>query len=235
MDAPTIFPHGYKALVIGSSGTIGQAFHDFCLRDKACLSVSTLCRSHTPGFDLEHPSLFPDLVSDLASEGPFDLVIDATGSLVIDGLPPEKALKSLEAGQLGRYFAVNALGPILLLKSLVHLLAPYSPCYAKLSARVGSIEDNQLGGWYGYRASKAALNMLLQTTAIELQRTHPGMQVVALHPGTVKSPLSAPFTRSDHALLDAMASVTGMMQALWTLPTKRGAVFIDYQGQLIPW
>lgn len=235
MDAPSIFPHGYKALVIGASGTIGQAFHDFCLRDPSCLSVSTLARSHTPGFDLEHPSLFVDLVSDLASEGPFDLVIDATGSLVIEGLRPEKALKFLDAGQLERYFAINATGPILLLKSLEPLLAPSTACYAKLSASVGSIEDNQLGGWYGYRASKAALNMMLQTTAIELQRTRPGMRIVALHPGTVRSPLSAPFTRPDHALLDAMDSVTGMMQALWALPTQRGAVFIDYQGKRIPW
>lgn len=235
MQSTCLFPNGYRALVVGSSGTIGQALHDFYLRDPACQSVSTLSRDLNPGFDLENPSAFPDIVSQLAADGPFDLIIDATGALIIDDQKPEKALKYLQAQQLDRYFRINATGPILLLKALEPHMAASTACYAKLSARVGSIEDNQLGGWYGYRASKAALNMMLQTAAIELQRNRAAMRVVALHPGTVKSPLSAPFTRSGHDVMDAATSVRGMMRALWGLPAGRGAVFVDYQGNQIAW
>ena len=107
--------------------------------------------------------------------------------------------------------------------------------YAKLSARVGSIEDNKKGGWYGYRASKAALNMLLQTAAIELQRKNSNLRVVALQPGTVRSKLSSPHVQALSQLLEPKESVIGMLSALKTLPVKSGAFFVDYKGVEIPW
>lgn len=229
------FPPGYRALVIGSSGTIGQAFYNHLQKDPRCGSVTPVSRTVTPGFDLESPEGFKDLVADLSSQGPFDLVIDATGALTIGGRGPEKSLKALEPDPLDRYFRVNATGPLLFLKALEPFLSSDAPCYAKLSARVGSISDNHLGGWYGYRASKAALNMLLQTAAIELQRTRPRMRVLALQPGTVRSPLSAPFTREGHEVIEAETSVEGLMKAIRNALEGRGAAFVDYRGLPINW
>jgi len=123
----------------------------------------------------------------------------------------------------------------LLLRQFVPLLAPGPSVYAKLSARVGSISDNKKGGWYGYRASKAALNMFLQTAAIELQRKNPQLRVVALQPGTVRSRLSAAFAGSVSHLLEPETAVAGMLGALQSLPPQAGAHYIDYQGQTIPW
>jgi NAD(P)-dependent dehydrogenase (short-subunit alcohol dehydrogenase family) len=123
----------------------------------------------------------------------------------------------------------------LALRHFAPLLAP-GPCtYAKLSARVGSITNNHKGGWYGYRASKAAMNMLLQTAAIELQRKNAALQVVALQPGTVRSELSRPFAAGMSRLLEPAESVAGMLAALRGLQPKSGAHFVDYQGQEIPW
>ena len=234
-DSPSQLPEGYRALVIGAQGTIGKAFEGYLRKDPRCAHVLGVSRTSHPFFDLESAERFPSLVTDLAPAGPFDLVIDATGVLTIEGQGPEKSLKAVDALLLDRYFRINASGPLLLLKALEPLLAPGSPCYAKLSARVGSITDNRLGGWYGYRASKAALNMLLQTAAIELQRARPTMRVLALQPGTVRSPLSAPFTRQGHAVLDPETAVDGLMAAIHAVPPSFGASFIDYQGRLIPW
>ena len=235
MSDPHIFVEGFKALVIGATGTIGQAFCEALSNDTKCQSVTRLSRSLNSGFDLELPESFPEIVENLASAGPFDLVIDATGVLVIDGQGPEKTLRALDPLQLERYFKINATGPLLFLKALEPHLASGSPCYAKLSARVGSISDNRLGGWYGYRASKAALNMMLQTAAIELQRKRPGMRVIALQPGTVISPLSSPFTHHRHDVIDAKIAVRGLMQAIMSMPDGPGAHFLDYQTHSIPW
>jgi NAD(P)-dependent dehydrogenase (short-subunit alcohol dehydrogenase family) len=121
------------------------------------------------------------------------------------------------------------------MKHFAPLVAPGPSIFAKLSARVGSITDNRLGGWYGYRASKAALNMLLQTAAIELQRRHRNLRVVALQPGTVDSALSKPYQGAAPQVLTADESVAGMLKALQSLPTLPGAQFIDYRGNPIPW
>ena len=130
---------------------------------------------------------------------------------------------------------VNAIGPAMVLRYFSPLLAKGSSVYAKLSARVGSITDNGKGGWYGYRSSKAALNMLLQTAAIELQRKNPNLCVVALQPGTVKSKLSEPFINASIALLEPQESVAGMLGALKALQPKSGAYFLDHKGLEIPW
>ena len=100
---------------------------------------------------------------------------------------------------------------------------------------MGSITDNHKGGWYGYRASKAALNMFLQTAALELQRKHPELRVVALQPGTVRSNLSKPFSAGIAKLLEPAESVVGMLAALQGLQARQGAHFVDYQGKEIPW
>jgi len=167
--------------------------------------------------------------------GPFHLIIDATGALTIDGLGPEKHMGALNATQLARAFEVNTIGPALLLKHFVPLLATEQrSIYAKLSARVGSISDNRKGGWYGYRAAKAALNMVLQTAAIEAARKRPQLVVVAMQPGTVASDLSAPFVSAQDCLTPAQ-SVAGLLNAMNDLPAQAAAHFVDYKGSAIAW
>ena len=229
------FPSHFKALVIGASGALGDAFVTYLNHETACGEVVCISRAAGNGFDLQDPHSIERIAIELDDRGPFHLIIDATGALTIDGVGPEKSLARLDPAALHKSFAINAIGPALLLRYLGPLLANGDAIYAKLSARVGSISDNRKGGWYGYRASKAALNMILQTAAIELQRKNPDLRVVALQPGTVRSRLSEPFQAGVPDLLEPSQSVTGMMNAMMALEPKSGAYFIDYQGQQIPW
>jgi NAD(P)-dependent dehydrogenase (short-subunit alcohol dehydrogenase family) len=231
----TLFDHDFKALVIGASGAIGQAFVDALRSDARCIHVETLSRSDGSGFDLQDTDRLAELAATMATHGPYHLIVDATGALTIDGAGPEKSLAALRADTLAQSFALNAIGPLMVLRHFAPLLAAGPSIYAKLSARVGSISDNHKGGWYGYRASKAAMNMFLQTAAIELQRKQPALRVVALQPGTVRSALSRPFSDGVANLLEPADSVQGMLAALQKLQGRPGAHFVDYQGQEIPW
>ncbi len=230
----SLFAHDYRALVIGASGAIGGAFTSAMQRDLRCVHVEQISRAHN-GFDLLDESSIAEQAAASAGAGPYHLIVDATGALTIDGVGPEKSLASLRPEHLAKAFQVNAMGPLMALRHFAPLLAPGASIYAKLSARVGSITDNHKGGWYGYRASKAALNMLLQTAAIELQRKNAQLRVVALQPGTVRSALSDPFSACIGALLEPDDSVAGMLTALQGLQPRQGAHFIDYRGQNIPW
>lgn len=228
------FGQDYKALVIGAHGTIGAAFVEQLNADPNCAHVATISRATHPYFTLESETGIEQAANALADEGPFELIIDATGALTIDGHGPEKHLGALNAERLARAFEVNAIGPALIIKHFSPLLAKDRSIFSKLSARVGSITDNHKGGWYGYRAAKAAVNMLLQTAAIELQRRRPETIVVALQPGTVQSPLSAPFSRG-HDTVTPEESAAGLLNAIDALEVKPGAQFVDYKGQPIPW
>jgi len=230
-----LFANDYRALVIGASGAIGQAFTSVLQRDLRCVHVEQVSRAHSSGFDLLNESSVAAQAAASAGAGPYNLIVDATGALTIDGVGPEKSLAALQPERLAKAFQLNAIGPVLVLRHFAPLLAPGASIYAKLSARVGSISDNHKGGWYDYRASKAALNMLLQTAAIELQRKNAQLRVVALQPGTVRSDLSRPFSAGVDKLLEPTDSVAGMLEALKGLQPRRGAHFVDYQGKEIPW
>jgi NAD(P)-dependent dehydrogenase (short-subunit alcohol dehydrogenase family) len=225
----------FKALVIGSNGAIGSAFVDSFRSDPNCIHVETVSRESVSGFDLLNEESIRVQASMSKSVGLFEIIIDATGALEIDGLGPEKSLMSLNQDHLTQAFLVNAIGPALAIRHFSPLLAKGASIYAKLSARVGSITDNKKGGWYGYRASKAALNMLLQTAAIELQRKNMNIRVVALQPGTVRSRLSNPFVGTHTHLLEPQNSVSATLQAMTHLSIKSGAHFIDFMGNEIPW
>ncbi len=229
------FSRPYTALIIGASGTIGSAFLSHMQLDSQCQQVVGLSRSNCPGFDLCDENSVAHLAAQAALTAPYDLIIDATGALTIHGQGPEKSLSALNQAKLLQAFQVNTIGPALLLRHLAPLLASQGGIYAKLSARVGSITDNTKGGWYGYRASKAAFNMVLHTAALELQRRQPRHQLVALQPGTVVSPLSQAFVGLDTHTVTAQQSVKGMMAALAQLPTITGAHFVDYRGNTIAW
>ena len=228
-------PDGFRALVLGGAGGIGHALKDFLENDPDCSTVISISRSTHPFFDLESPDCPGSTLSFLGSQAPFDLVIDATGILSLNGKGPEKSMMALVGDDLHRIMQINAIGPLLVLKALAPHLTKGSGCYAKLSARVGSITDNKLGGWYGYRASKTALNMFLQTAAIELQRERPLLRIAALQPGTVRTNLSADFLRASNTVIEPETSALRLLHVIRNLPVAPGATFIDHEGKIIPW
>jgi len=227
-------PEGYRALVFGASGAIGQALLQQLQSDPRCASVIGLSRDSLPGFDLHSEPRIAACAQAVAAAGPFHLMLDATGALTLNGRGPEKRLDELDADHLLNALHLNAVGPGLLLKHFVPLLASGERViWGKLSARVGSIEDNRKGGWYGYRAAKAALNMLLQTAAIEIARRRPLAVVAALQPGTVQSALSQPFVGED--ALHPKDAAQRLLAVLDALPATGRAQFVDHLGQHIPW
>ncbi len=227
-------PDGYRALVFGASGAIGQALCHQLQIDPRCASVVGLSRDSVPGFDLYSEPRIAACAQAVAASGPFHVMLDATGALTLNGRGPEKRLDELDAEHLLNALHLNAVGPSLLLKHFVPLLASGERViWGKLSARVGSIEDNRKGGWYGYRAAKAALNMLLQTAAVEIARRRPLAVVAALQPGTVQSALSQPFVGDD--ALQPKDAAQRLLAVLDALPAMGRAQFVDHLGQHIPW
>ena len=225
---------GYRALVLGDTGALGHAFATALRSDARCATVTGFSRSSVPALVLEDPHSMQACVDSLRQGGPFHLVIDATGALIIDDIGPEKRLDDIDARHLQRAMQVNAIGPAMLLKYFSPLLVTGERAlWAKLSARVGSIEDNRKGGWYGYRASKAALNMFLQTAAIEIARRRPQAVIAALQPGTVRSRLSQPFVGDDS--MPAEIAAHKLLRVLDDLKPTGRAQFVDHEGQAIPW
>lgn len=167
---------------------------------------------------------------------PLRLVFAATGFLHDGEMQPERNLRDVSRAHMAKAFAVNAIGPALLLKHFLPLLPRTGKAvFVVLSAKVGSIGDNRLGGWHSYRASKAALNQIVRTASIELARTRPEAICVALHPGTVDTPLSAPFAKRGldvRAPDGAARQIVGVIAAL--TPQHNGA-FLDYRGGELPW
>lgn len=218
-----------RSLVIGASGGIGGA-----------LVAALAMRGDVVGLSRQGDGLD---VTDEASvaaaleglEGVFDLVIVATGALIIDGVGPEKSLRAVTAEALAAQFALNAIGPALVMKHALRLLPRDRVArLAVLSARVGSIGDNALGGWYGYRAAKAALNQLVRTASVEASRTHPHSVLVALHPGTVETAL-APAHRAGHPAMPPAEAAEHLLRVLDGLGPAETGGFYDWQGKVVPW
>jgi NAD(P)-dependent dehydrogenase (short-subunit alcohol dehydrogenase family) len=229
-------PQDYRALVVGSSGAIGQALVNALRADSRCQCVHTLSRGDPPGFDLTNEDSLCTAAAALRAEGPVHLIVCATGVLQVHGRPPEKRLADLDASTLAHSLAVNAIGPALLIKHLHDLLPLRQRCFlAVLSARVGSIGDNRKGGWYAYRSSKAALNMLLRTAAIEVARRRPLAVLAALHPGTVRSGLSLPILGDAPATppADAARHLLAVLDA--QPPEGASGSFLAWDGSAVPW
>jgi NAD(P)-dependent dehydrogenase (short-subunit alcohol dehydrogenase family) len=191
-------------------------------------------RNSVTPIDYQDLSTIESAAIALANQGPFHLIINTIGLLHSEHWMPEKKLEDLNAEQLQMLMQVNAVGPSLTIKHFSKLLDPMGAVMATLSAKVGSIEDNRLGGWYSYRASKAALNMLIKTAAIEFGRTRPNTALVALHPGTVNSRLSKPFKGEQIGRLPADAA-GDMLQVLLSLNKEDSGTFISYAGERLPW
>ncbi len=226
-------PTGYRALVLGASGAIGGALVAQLRADPCCAKVLTLGRASTPAVDFDAPASIVEAARALCAQGPWHLIVVAIGMLQGPMGGPEKRLADLCPQHMAASFAVNTIGPALAHFSSQLARSERGIC-AVLSAKVGSIGDNRLGGWYSYRASKAALNMVVKTAAIELARTHPQSVVAALHPGTVYSALSAPFrgAQSGRPAANAACDLLAVLDGL--LPEDSGG-FWAYDGQRLPW
>lgn len=219
-----------RALVIGTSGGIGAAIaRELGARGADVTGVS---RSGD-GLDVTDEGSVAAAFAKL--EGTFDLIFVATGALVSTRDGPEKSIRELTAEELTAQHRINAIGPMLVLKHALPLIPrDRRAVFAALSARVGSIGDNGLGGWHSYRASKAALNQLLHGAAIELGRSHKQAIVAALHPGTVATPFTEAFAASHDRVLPDVAAAR-LLDVIEGLTPAQSGGFFDYAGKVIPW
>lgn len=244
------------ALVVGGNRGIGLGFvHQLLQNDRFHQIFATyrtgsnssellqLAQQHSTlqcmPMDLTDEAQIESGMAQLKAVGPrLHFVINCVGFLHDGPITPEKALRQLQPENLMRYFQVNSIGAALLAKHLLPLLNHQHPnVFATISAKIGSIEDNRLGGWYGYRASKAALNMFLKTAAIEYSRRSKHTAIVLLHPGTTDTRLSEPFQRGvpPEKLFPVEKTVELLMQVLEQVTIDDNGSFFSWDGSRLPW
>lgn len=236
--------NGLRCAVFGASGGIGAALVSQLAARRDVAQVHALARKplqtgakvHAHTFDLADEATIAAACATIG--GPIDLVIVATGRLIRDnGEGPEKSWRALNADAMAEMFAINAIGPALIGKHCVPLLRKGGkPVFAAISAKVSSIADNRLGGWHSYRASKAALNMMVRNIAIELGRSNPAAIAVTLHPGTVDTPLSRPFQRNvpTEKLFTAEQSATYLLDVIDCLTPADTGTLKSWDGATLP-
>jgi len=224
------------AIVFGASGGIGSAILGQLRSDGRFSDIIAFSRSSHPPLDLLNEPSIEAAVGFAAARGEIRLVIDATGFLHDGDQQPEKSWRDFDPAAAARSFAINATGPMLIMKHVLPLLPRDGRAvFATLSAKVGSIADNHLGGWYSYRASKAALNQFLRTAAVECRRKQPEAICVALHPGTIETALSAPFARSGLEVQSPETCAERLLAVVDGLTAADNGTFLDYRGERIPW
>ena len=220
-----------KALILGASGGVGAALAAR-LRAQG-VAVTALSRSGD-GLDLTRPDTIATHAAALEDQR-FDLIFNATGALVIEGRQPEKTMDAVDPQAMAAHFALNATGVALVIRHFAPLLSREGrPVLASLSARVGSIGDNGLGGWVSYRAAKAAQNQIIRTAAIEWRRRNPRAVLVALHPGTVATPLTAKYA-ARHPTISPDESARALLDVIAALTPDDSGSFRDWKGQIVPW
>lgn len=236
MSELTSFPPAGLAVVLGASGGIGAAIAQALAQSTSFETVQEFSRS-SDGLDLEQEATIADAAATAAATGlPVRLVVVATGLLHDAEMQPEKSWRQLDPERLARCFAINATGPALIAKHFLPLLPRQGKAvFAAMSAKVGSIGDNNLGGWYGYRAAKAALNQLIHTAAIELRRTRPDAVCVTLHPGTVATGLSSPFGTSGHPAVEPEYAAARLLEVIDGLRPIDSGLMLDHTGLPLPW
>jgi NAD(P)-dependent dehydrogenase (short-subunit alcohol dehydrogenase family) len=219
-----------KILIIGASGGIGSALVE--TYRSAGDDVVGLSRKYD-GLDVTSEASVVENLGQLS--GPFDRIIVATGALEIGPYTPEKTIKSIDPEAMLAQFKLNTIGPALILKHSLALLPRDRPSvFAALSARVGSIGDNRIGGWTSYRTAKAALNQVIRTAAIELTRTHKQSICVALHPGTVETKFTEKYV-GRHPAVPAAKAAANLRHVIEGLGPNDSGQFFDWAGQPIPW
>ncbi len=245
---------GRAALIVGASRGIGLAITRALLEDQSWEKVYATCRESSGAAELAAiaDARLSTLPVDVTREDHLQalgdrlktgghalrLVIHCAGILHEGPVQPEKALKQCRSESLSRMFEVNSIAPLMLAREIIPLLPRRGRShFAALSAMVGSIADNRLGGWYGYRASKAALNQLLRTLAVECRRTHPELCVTAIHPGTTDTDLSRPFQSNvkPGKLYPPEQSARRIIRVVTGGEPQDSGRFMNWDGQPIPW
>lgn len=239
---------GKRAVIFGASGGIGAALvaqlensDRYGAIHSGSRNLPTTARPKTTpfAFDLTDEASIAQAAQAIGEAGALDLAFVATGMLHSTGSHmPEKSSRALDAEAMAQVFAINTFGPAIVAKHFLPLMRrDERSVFAVLSARVGSIGDNRLGGWHSYRASKAALNMLVRNFAIELAARNPRGIVVAVHPGTVDTELSRPFQRAvpEGALFEPKQSAMHMLSVLERLSPSDSAGLFAWSGERIPY
>jgi NAD(P)-dependent dehydrogenase (short-subunit alcohol dehydrogenase family) len=245
-----------QVLIVGASGGIGLGFVQGLLALPEVERVYAACRQPEQAIalqaeakkddrlqlltiDITHEATIAAAIAEIKSKTDrLHCVINCVGVLHDDTVQPEKSLRQIDGDRMLHYFQVNSIGAVLLAKHVQPLLKhDQLSVLATISAKVGSIGDNALGGWYGYRASKAALNMLMKTTAIEYQRTCPRAIVTVLHPGTTATRLSAPFQRNvpPEKLFEPEKTAHYLLDVMSNLTTEDSGAFFSWNGDRLPW
>lgn len=240
-------PDGLRAVVAGAGGGIGNALVELLAESPRVAQVYALTRTRpvlaspkvqSIPFDLGDEASIAAAAARCKAGGPLHLILVATGVLHDGaGLQPEKSWRALTAPSLAESFAVNAIGPAMLAKHfLAGLATGEKTVFAALSARVGSIEDNRLGGWHSYRAAKAALHMLMRNFAIELARRNPSALCISLHPGTVATALSGPFQSGvpEGRLFTPRHAAECLLRVVDTLDVSASGKAFAWDGQQLP-
>ena len=231
----TSFPPECVAVVIGATGGIGGALVS-ALEATGRFEVLPFSRKSDLAIDIEDENSIRLAAQYAAKRGEIRLVVTATGFLHGSGFEPEKSWRRLDPVHMAKSFAINAIGPALLMKHFLPLLPRAGKSvFAALSAKVGSIADNRLGGWHSYRASKAALNQLVRTAAIELKRSRPESICVVIHPGTVATALSAPYSKEGLSVQSPSQAADEIIACLNRLKAKDSGGFLDRIGAPLPW
>lgn len=225
------------AVIVGPTGGIGSAIIEAVRASGRYDEVVGFGRQSVPPLDLLDETTIEACAKHLRSlEGEVRLVFDASGALTLDGTRPEKSWREIDPAHLARSYAVNAIGPALLMKHFLPLFPREGrSLFATLSARVGSIGDNRLGGWYAYRAAKAGLNQILRTAAVELSRRNPEAIAVALHPGTVRTPLTETFAKSGLDVQEPDVAAQRLLDVVEGLSPAETGGFFDHLGKPIDW
>lgn len=217
------------ALIIGGSGGIGTAMSD-ALRQRG-VAVTALSR-RADGLNVADQVSVDRVLGNVT--GPFDLILVATGILAPPDMRPEKSMDQISAESMAEVFAVNAIGPALILRHAIRLVPrDRRSVVAVLTARVGSIEDNRMGGWYSYRASKAAANQIVRTASIEIARKRPKSAVIALHPGTVDTAFTQNYPNHRKDTPDVAAA--NLLGVLTTVTQEQTGQFFDWAGKGVAW
>ncbi|WP_414565371.1 MULTISPECIES: SDR family NAD(P)-dependent oxidoreductase [unclassified Anabaena] len=246
-----------NALIVGASQGIGLGFVQKLLDDERIAKIYatyrqiesaeeliTLAKKYSGkliclSMDITEEAQIVAVIQEIKNEvNKLHLVINCVGLLHEGNLQPEKNLRQINSENLLRYFQINSIGSVLLAKHLLPLFRHREPSvFASISAKIGSIGDNQLGGWYGYRASKAALNMLMRTAAIEYKRSSPQTLVVTLHPGTTDTRLSRPFQGNvpPEKLFSVERTVTQLLSVIEQLQEGDSGQFFSWDGNKLPW
>ena len=223
------------AIIIGSSGGIGLAISEELKNQNKFQNILAYSRSSYPSIDITKEKDIK-IVSEEIYKKKYNisLLINAVGYLHDEELKPEKKSQDINLAYMKKSFEINSIGPALLIKYFAPLMSKNTgSLFISMSAKVGSISDNYLGGWYSYRASKAALNQIIRTASIEYKRKNPKITFLSLHPGTVSTKLSKPYIGNNNNIFTPQTAAKRILSTLEKININDSGLLVNYDKQVI--